>query len=153
MAKQSAGILLYRKKKNLEVFLVHPGGPFWANKDLGVWSIPKGEFDKNEEPLAAAKRELEEETGIRAEGDFMELSPVKQRSGKIIYTWAHEKDVDPEMIVSNTCTIDWPPGSGKKMEIPEINKGAWFQMAEGFTKILPGQAPILKEFFSKIQDK
>lgn len=153
MPKKSAGILLYRIKENIEIFLVHPGGPFWANKDAGAWSIPKGEFDEKEEALEAAKRELEEETGIKAEGSFLELSPVKQKTGKIIYTWAHEKDFDPKLVISNTCTIEWPPRSGKKLEIQEINKGAWFQKEEGFIKILPGQAPILAEFFNKLSKK
>lgn len=152
MPKKSAGILLYRfQNEQIEIFLVHPGGPFWSKKDLGAWSVPKGEFSDNEDGLHAAKRELEEETGIKATGKFIELSPAKQRSGKIVYTWAHQKDVDPEKLVSNTCLIEWPPRSGKKLEIPEVDKGAWLTPEEGLTKIVPGQAPILKEFFNKLE--
>lgn len=153
MPKKSAGILLYRfRNKQVEIFLVHSGGPFWAKKDVGAWSIPKGEFSEGEDGLHAAKRELEEETGIKATGDFIELSPAKQRSGKMVFAWAHEKDVNPEKIVSNTFLIDWPPRSGKKLEIPEVDKGAWLSLEEGLIKILPGQIPILKDFFDKIEN-
>ena len=152
MPKKSAGILLYRfQNKQLEIFLVHPGGPFWAKKDSGAWSIPKGEFSDSEDGLHAAKRELEEETGIKATGNFIELTPAKQRSGKMVYAWAHEKNVDPEKIKSNTCLIDWPPRSGKKLEIPEVDKGGWLSIDEGFIKIVPGQIPILKDFFDKVE--
>ena len=152
MPKKSAGILLYRFQKNQpEIFLVHPGGPFWAKKDSGAWSIPKGEFSDSEDGLHAAKRELEEETGIKATGNFIELTPAKQRSGKMVYAWAHEKNVDPKKIKSNTCLIDWPPRSGKKLEIPEVDKGGWLSIDEGFIKIVPGQIPILKDFFDKVE--
>lgn len=152
MPKKSAGILLYRFQNNqVEIFLVHPGGPFWAKKDSGAWSIPKGEFSDEEDGLEAAKRELEEETGIKAAGNFIEITPAKQKSGKMVYAWAHEKDVDPGTIISNTCLIDWPPRTGKKLEIPEVDKGAWFGKEEGITKIVPGQIPILKDFFEKVE--
>ncbi len=152
MPKKSAGILLYRfKDTQVEIFLVHPGGPFWAKKDSGAWSIPKGEFSESEDGLHAAKRELEEETGIKATGDFIELSPAKQRSGKTVYAWAQEKNIDPEKIVSNTLIINWPPRSGKKLEIPEVDKGAWLSLEEGLIKIVPGQIPILKDFFDRVE--
>ena len=153
MPKKSAGIILYRFQNNKpEIFLVHPGGPFWAKKDAGSWSIPKGEFAENEEALTAAKRELEEETGVKAEGDFMELTPVKQKSGKIIYAWALEKDVDPEKLISNTIFIEWPPRSRKQVEIPEVDKGAWLSMEGALIKVVQGQAPILIELFKKLED-
>ncbi len=153
MPKKSAGIILYRFQNNqLELFLVHPGGPFWAKKDEGTWSIPKGEFDENEEGLAAAKRELEEETGIKADGHFLELTPVKQKSGKIIYAWAIEKNIDAENIFSNTCMIEWPPRSGKQLEIPEVDRGAYFSVEAGLIKVVQGQAPILRELLKKIED-
>ena len=152
MPKKSAGILLYRfKDTQVEIFLVHPGGPFWAKKDSGAWSIPKGEFSESEDGLHAAKRELEEETGIKATGDFIELSPAKQRSGKTVYAWAQAKNIDPEKIVSNTLIINWPPRSGKKLEIPEVDKGAWLSLEEGLIKIVPGQIPILKDFFDRVE--
>ncbi len=153
MPKKSAGIILYRfQNSQLEIFLVHPGGPFWAKKDAGSWSIPKGEFTEDEDPLSAAKRELEEETGIEAEGIFIELTPVKQKSGKIIYAWAVEKNIDPEKIISNTIFIEWPPRSGKQLEIPEVDSGAWFNMEAALIKVVQGQAPILRELFRKLGD-
>ena len=154
MPKKSAGIILYHfQNKQLEIFLVHPGGPFWAKKDAGSWSIPKGEFVDSEEGLAAAKRELEEETGVKAEGDFIGLTPVKQKSGKIIYAWAHEKYIDPEKLISNTIIIEWPPRSGKQLEIPEVDRGAWFSLEAALTKVVQGQAPIINELFIKLGNK
>ncbi|MEP7375734.1 MAG: NUDIX domain-containing protein [Chitinophagaceae bacterium] len=151
MIKKSAGILLYRFHNNLtEVLLVHPGGPFWAKKDLGAWSIPKGEFGPGANPLDAAKRELEEETGIKAEGDFIELTPVRQKSGKLIYAWAWEKDIDAAGIRSNSFEIEWPPKSGKKKSFPEIDKAAWFSMDEARKKIVEGQAPLIDELETKL---
>jgi len=142
--KQSAGILLYRfNQKKLEFFLVHPGGPFWKNKDSGVWSIPKGEFVDGEEPLKAAQREFEEETGQKINGDFIPLNPVKLKSGKIVYAWAIEKDIDPSILLSNTLQIEWPPKSGKKIEIPEVDKGEWFLIDEAKEKINPSQVDLL----------
>ncbi len=146
VSKKSAGILLYRLSGGpMEVLLVHPGGPFWAKKDDGAWSIPKGEFEAEEDPLAAAQRELEEETGIKAEGNFIELTPVKQKSGKWVYAWALEKDIDPGSIKSNEFEMEWPPKSGKKKSFPEIDKAAWFGVAEARRKILSGQLPLINE--------
>ena len=123
--KKSAGILLYKRIRNqLFVLLVHPGGPFWKNKDKGHWSIPKGEFNDKERAFDAAIREFEEETGTQLEGSFTELSPVKLKSGKVVYAWALEKDMDANTIVSNTFEIEWPPKSGRLQSFPEIDKGA-----------------------------
>lgn len=151
--KKSAGILLYRFHNNLaEVLLVHPGGPFWAKKDLGAWSIPKGEFGITEAPLDAAKRELEEETSIKAEGNFIELTPVKQKSGKLIYAWALQKDIDPASIRSNSFEIEWPPKSGIKKSFPEIDRAAWYTIDEAKSKIIGGQAPLINELEAKLND-
>ena len=148
--KQSAGLLLYRKHKNiLEVFLVHPGGPFWKNKDEGAWSIPKGEFDENENPLQAAIREFVEETGKSVSGKFLKLSPVRQKSGKTIFAWAMEKDLDASNIVSNTFEIEWPPRSGKLKKFPEIDKASWFLISEAKTKINAAQVALLTELECK----
>jgi predicted NUDIX family NTP pyrophosphohydrolase len=151
MPKQSAGILLYRNiNDEPEVFLVHPGGPFFKNKDDGSWSIPKGEFLDNEEPLAAAKREFMEETGQSIDGRFIELSPVKLKSGKIIFAWAVESDIDHEIIVSNHFEMEWPPKSGKMTSFPEIDRAAWFDMAAAKIKIIPAQVPLIDELGSAI---
>ena len=126
MVKRSAGLLLYRTKNGfVEVFLAHPGGPFYVKKDAGVWSIPKGEFD-TEEPFAAARREFEEETGFRIAGEFIELPAIKQKAGKIVYAWAVEADIDADAIHSNTFEMEWPPHSGKTATFPEIDRAAWF---------------------------
>jgi len=149
--KKSAGILLYRfHTSGTEVLLVHPGGPYWAKKDLGAWSIPKGEFGAEENPLDAAKRELEEETGIKAEGNFIELTPVKQKSGKLVYAWALQNDIDPAAIKSNSFEMEWPPGSGKIRSFPEIDRAEWFTMNEAGNKIIDGQAPFIHELAAKI---
>ena len=146
MHKQSAGILLYRKVDNqLQVFLVHPGGPFFRNKDDGAWSIPKGEFLDNEDALEAAKREFMEETGQPVEGDFIKLSPVKLKSGKIIHAWAIEGDIDHEKIVSNLFEIEWPPRSGKKASFPEIDRAAWFEPSAAKIKINTAQVGLIVE--------
>ena len=145
MPKHSAGLLVYRySNDNLEVFLVHPGGPFWTKKDAGVWSIPKGEFI-DEEPLEAAKREFEEETNIRIHGQFTPLTPIKQSNAKIVYAWAIEADFDSSKIKSNPFTMEWPPKSGKYQEFPEIDKGQWFTISEAIKKILKGQTGLIKE--------
>ena len=150
MHKKSAGILLYRYHNNLpEVLLVHPGGPFWAKKDLGSWSIPKGEFEADEDPLDAAKREVEEETGLKVQGDFVKLTPVKQKSGKIIYAWAVQGNLNATEIKSNTFEIEWPPKSGKKKAFPEIDKAAWFNVNEAKKKIIQGQVPLIMELETK----
>jgi len=151
MTKQSAGILLYRvKNKLLEVFLVHPGGPFWQKKDAGVWSIPKGEFAVGEDPLEAGKREFTEETGISLSGYFMELTPVKQKSGKLIYAWAIEGDIDHATISSNTFKMEWPPKSGNFQEFPEVDKGEWFSFNESKEKIIPSQFLLIEELGKKL---
>ncbi|MDQ2864184.1 MAG: NUDIX domain-containing protein [Bacteroidota bacterium] len=150
--KQSAGLLLYRKYKNsLEVFLVHPGGPFWKNKDAGSWSIPKGEFDENENPLQAAIREFLEETGKSVSGRFMKLNSVKQKSGKTVFAWAVEKNLDASAIISNTFEIIWPPRSGKLQKFPEVDKASWFSINEAKTKINSAQVALLTELEGKFR--
>ncbi|HEX8411923.1 MAG TPA: NUDIX domain-containing protein [Thermoanaerobaculia bacterium] len=143
--KTSAGILLYRRQPELEVFLVHPGGPFWAKKDLGAWSIPKGEVGEGEEPLAAAIREFTEETGFTVDGDFRALVPLRQKSGKTIRAWAVEGDCDPALLHSNFFSMEWPPKSGKQQEFPEVDRGAWFGIDEARTRIIGGQAGFIDE--------
>ncbi|TWR31625.1 NUDIX domain-containing protein [Mucilaginibacter pallidiroseus] len=146
MSKQSAGILLYRMYDDqLQVFLVHPGGPYFVKKDNGAWSIPKGEFDSEEDPEAAAKREFEEETGQRVNGNFTELQPVKQKSGKTVHAWAIEGDIDHTQIVSNLFEMEWPPRSGKKQSFPEIDRAGWFDIETAKVKIIPGQSSLLDE--------
>jgi predicted NUDIX family NTP pyrophosphohydrolase len=152
MASNSAGLLLYRTtNKVLEVFLGHPGGPYFARKDGGVWSIPKGEF-VSEEPLKAAIREFEEETGYLIDGEFIELHPVKRRSGKLVHAWAVEADVDADDITSNTFTIEFPPKTGKMQEFPELDRAGWFQIKEARQKILPYQLPLIDEFTEMLQN-
>lgn len=146
MSKQSAGILLYRMyDTQLQVFLVHPGGPYFVKKDDGSWSIPKGEFESGEDPQAAAKREFEEETGHPLDGNFIKLQPVKQKSGKTVYTWAVEGDINHTQIVSNLFEMEWPPRSGKKQSFPEIDRAEWFDIETAKAKIIPGQSPLLDE--------
>jgi predicted NUDIX family NTP pyrophosphohydrolase len=146
MPRKSAGILLYKiENKILKIFLVHPGGPFWAKKDDGAWSIPKGEFDDGEDPLDAAKREFEEETGIKISGAFLELKPIRQKSGKIVYAWAVEGDVDVSKIESNEFEMEWPPRSGKMKSFPEIDKTAWFDLNEAGKKIIEAQLSLIRE--------
>ena len=125
--------------------LLHPGGPFWKNKDIGAWSIPKGEFTDEEDPLEAARREFKEETGSDVDGDFIELKSVKLKSGKIICAWAVEGDLDVSTIVSNTIMVEWPPRSGKQISIPECDRGEWLCMEAAYGKINPGQSPLLEE--------
>jgi predicted NUDIX family NTP pyrophosphohydrolase len=144
MAKRSAGLLMYRRMNDeLQVFLVHPGGPYFEKKDAGAWGIPKGEYDKNEAPLSAARREFMEETGFAPDGEFRELGSVQQKSGKIVIAWAVESDCDPDKLVSNTCSIEWPPRSGRSLEIPEIDRGRWFTMREARASIRTEQEPFL----------
>ena len=144
-ARQSAGLLLHRQHGGArEFFLVHPGGPFWAKKDDGAWSIPKGEFEAGEDPLAAAKRELEEETGIVARGECVPLGTVKQKNGKLVHAWALEQDADAASIRSNTFTLEWPPRSGKTREFPEVDRAAWFGLATAKLKILAAQRELLE---------
>jgi predicted NUDIX family NTP pyrophosphohydrolase len=144
MSKQSAGLLMYRRgHQQFEVFLVHPGGPFWAKKDLGAWSIPKGGYGDEEQPREAAKREFREETGFTAEGDFLDLGEVQQSGGKRVVAWAFQGDCDPAALTSNLCHVEWPPRSGRKIEIPEVDRGAWFSLNEARKRILKSQEPFL----------
>lgn len=144
MAKRSAGLLMYRQRNGqLEVFLVHPGGPFWAKKDMGAWSICKGEYAESELPLEAAKREFQEETGFTAQGSFLELGLVQQASGKIVSAWAFEGDCDPGKLISNRCQVEWPPRSGRMIEIPEVDRGGWFSIDAARERILKSQEPFL----------
>jgi predicted NUDIX family NTP pyrophosphohydrolase len=145
MAKHSAGLLMYRRREKLEVFLVHPGGPFWAKKDAGAWSIPKGEYRPGDDPLAAARREFREETGFSVAGEFIPLTPIKQPSGKIIQAWAVEGDCDAGAIRSNTFTLEWPPRSGHQQEFPEVDRAAWFTLTAAREKIIKGQVGFLEE--------
>jgi predicted NUDIX family NTP pyrophosphohydrolase len=137
-------VLLYRQSKHgTEVFLVHPGGPFWAKKDLGAWSIPKGEYAEDEAALGAARREFQEETGFAIEGGFLELGTVRQAGGKLVSAWALEGDCDPAMLTSNLFKMEWPPRSGKMMEFAEVDRGAWFNLPEARERILASQRPFL----------
>ena len=154
MKKQSAGILLYKlEQKELRVLLVHPGGPFWTNKDEGAWTIPKGELDENEDELSAAIREFKEETGISLSGQFIALTPVKQKSGKLIVAWALEGDMNPAKLTSNTFEVEWPPRSGKKKSFPEIDKAEWFTPQNAVQKINPAQVALITELEEKLQKK
>ena len=152
MPKLSAGILVYRSKnKKIEVFLCHPGGPFYKNKDNGVWTIPKGEFDENEEPIVAAKREFKEETGQEIRGDFTSMKPIRYKDGrKIVYAWAVEGEINAADIRSNTFPLEWPPKSGKYIEVPEVDKGDWFTIEKARQKILPSLSPLLEDLIENI---
>ena len=154
MAKVSAGILLYRHKKgNLEVFLVHPGGPYWSKREDQAWSIPKGELEKGEEPLKRAQLEFHEETGSEIKGNFYELTPVKQPSGKIIHSWAVEGEFNPSSFKSNTYSMEWPPKSGMYREFPEVDRGEWFTIEEACKKIVSGQQPLLDQLLALVSRK
>lgn len=144
MAKTSSGILLYRKKQSaLEVLLVHPGGPFFARKDEGSWTIPKGELMEDEDPLQAAIREFEEETGYKPTGDFIPLNAVKQKGGKTVQCWAVEGDLDAAAIVSNTFEMEWPPRSGKMKSFPEVDRASWFELPAARLKINERQVDFI----------
>jgi len=146
MPKQSAGILRYRyNEAQLQIFLVHPGGPFYKNKDNGAWSVPKGEFLDNEDPLEAAKREFFEETGCTVNGDFKKLTAIQIKSGKNIHAWAIEGDMDEQKIVSNTFRMEWPPRSGKITSFPEVDRAAWFNADVAKVKITAGQIRLIEE--------
>lgn len=147
MSKQSAGILLYRysTQQKVEFLLVHPGGPFWKNKDLGAWSIPKGEFLPGQDPLETAKREFREEIGKKIGGKFTELRPARQAGGKIVYCYAQEHDLDVSKIKSNTFTMEWPPRSGRQQEFPEVDRAGWFDLETARTKINASQAAFLDQ--------
>lgn len=150
--KKSAGIFLYKRIRNqLFVLLVHPGGSFWKNKDRGHWSIPKGEFNDKERAFDVAIREFEEETGMQLEGSFTELSPVKLNSGKVVYAWALEKDMDANTIVSITFEIEWPPKSGTLKSFPEIDKAQWFMMDEALEKINKEMGDFILQLMGKIE--
>jgi len=151
MKKRSAGLLLYRRTgADLEVLLVHPGGPFWAKKDDGVWSIPKGEFEEDEDPLTAGIREFQEETGFRPNGTFIELGNFKQPNGKMIFAWAVEGQFDSRELKSNSFSIEWPPKSGRMQEFPEVDRAAWLRLGDAIRKILKGQRPILQKLFHRL---
>ena len=157
-AKTSAGLLMYRRREGKpEVLIVHPGGPFFKNRDAGVWSIPKGEADDGETGealLEVAKREFAEETGVTPVGDFVYLTSVKnEKTGKVVEVWMFEGDCDPATIKSNTISIDWPPRSGQKLEIPEIDRGGFFSPAAAREKLYPYQVPIIDAFAATIKDR
>ena len=150
--KQSAGIMMFKiHKDELMIFLVHPGGPFWQKKDEGSWSRPKGEFDEGENALEAAIREFVEETGYTISGNFIELTPIKQKSGKMVYAWAIENDIDAKNIKSNSFNIEWPPRSNKIMTFPEVDKAAWFSSDVAKVKINPAQVAFLDELGTKLR--
>lgn len=146
----SAALLLYRRRSTgTEVFLVHPGGPFWRNKDDGAWSIPKGIYETGEDPLAAARREFTEETGFTAEGPFHPLGSFKMRPGKTVIAWAAEGDCAAEDLMSNTFPLEWPPKSGRFVDTPEVDRGAWFGEAQALVKIARGQKDIVAAFYAR----
>jgi predicted NUDIX family NTP pyrophosphohydrolase len=158
-SRRSAGILLYRRVSGagadhgdrLEVLLVHPGGPFWAKRDVGAWSIPKGEYEPDEDPLQAAQREFAEELGTAApDGDPLELGEVRQKSGKLVSAWALEGDLDPSEIASNTFTIEWPPRSGRMGEFPEVDRAEWFTLKRAREKLNPGQVALLDMLVERV---
>jgi predicted NUDIX family NTP pyrophosphohydrolase len=145
MPKKSAGLLLFRRRGGkLEVLLIHPGGPFWTNKDLGAWSVPKGEYQEPEDPLAAAQREFAEETGFAVAPPFLPLGSLQQRSGKTVTAWACEGDCDPTALVSNTFEMEWPRKSGMLVSFPEVDRAAWFDLDEAKRRILQAQIPFLE---------
>ena len=145
MAKRSAGLIVYRRRGgDLEVFLVHPGGPFWAKKDLGAWSIPKGEYEEGEEGLDVARREFLEETGFAVDGDFLEVGTIKQAGGKVVTAWAVEGELDAALLRSNVFEMEWPPRSGRLREFPEVDRGGWFSIEEAGGMILKGQVGLLE---------
>jgi predicted NUDIX family NTP pyrophosphohydrolase len=147
VTKQSAGLLVFRAGPDrVEVLLVHPGGPFWAKKDEGAWSIPKGEVGDGEDPLVAARREFREETGFAVGDVARPLAPVRLSSGKIVHAWAVPGDAEPALLRSNTFSMEWPPRSGRSQEFPEVDRAAWFSLAEAKRKITEGQLPFLLEF-------
>ena len=151
--KTSAGILMYRHAGDeLEVFLVHPGGPFWAKKEAGSWSIPKGEYTSDEEPLAAARREFKEETGFDVEGDFIPLAAIKQKGGKIVSAWAIEGSIDADAIQSNMFSMEWPPKSGRQTEFPEVDRAGWFSVDEARIKLNAGQVPLVDALCNHLAD-
>lgn len=154
MPKVSAGLLMYRIRDGaLQFLLAHPGGPFWKDRDAGAWTIPKGEIQQGEEPLAAAQREFEEEVGFKPQGRFIELTPITQKSGKIVHAWAFEGDCDPARVRSNTFKMEWPPHSGKFEDCPEVDRAGFFGMEEAKGKINPAQIPLLVEATQRLGQK
>lgn len=150
--RRSAGLLVYRiSGAAVKVFLVHPGGPFWKGKDLGAWSIPKGEFAEGEDALSAARREFTEETGQEVNGEFVALTTVQQKGGKRVYAWAVEAGVDAENIVSNTFPLEYPYKSGKWITVPEVDKAAWFGVEEARQRLNPAQAALLDDLLHKLK--
>jgi len=146
VAKPSAGLVMYRRRtRHIDVLLLHPGGPYWVRKDEGAWTIPKGEIEANEEPLEAARREFEEETGLDPHGEYVPLKQVRMKNGKIVHAWAFEGDWDPSNMESTTFTLEWPPRSGRIQEYPEADSAEWFALAQAKTKIQSGQLSFLKE--------
>jgi predicted NUDIX family NTP pyrophosphohydrolase len=146
MQKVSAGLLMYRMREGeMEFLLAHPGGPFWKHRDAGAWTIPKGEIQPGEEPLAAAQREFEEEIGLKPQGNFIELKPITQKGGKIVHAWAFEGECDTTCIRSNTFQMEWPPRSGKFQACPEVDRACFFSLAEAKQKINPAQFAFLEE--------
>lgn len=146
MPKVSAGLLPYRVRAGrIEVLLVHPGGPFWSTKDAGAWSIPKGEIGPDEDPLRAAIREVREEIGVAIAGPFEPLTPVRQAGGKLVHAWAVAADIDPARIVSQPVELQWPPRSGRRLVVPEVDRAAWFALDDAGRRILAGQRPLLGE--------
>ena len=151
MPKESSGIMMYRRgDSGIEVFLVHPGGPFWKKKDFGAWSVPKGEHSSEEDSLAAARREFREETGFSVDGDFLPLAPLRQKSGKVIHAWAVEGACDPDRIQSNTFEIEWPPKSGVRTAFPEVDRAGWFGITEARRRIHPGQVGFIDELLRQL---
>jgi predicted NUDIX family NTP pyrophosphohydrolase len=150
--KETAGLLLFRVKASaVEVLLVHPGGPFWARKDNGAWSIPKGGIEEHEDPLQAARREFTEETGGAVTGEFIELTPLRQASGKLVHAWAVQANFDPSALRSNSFSMEWPPRSGRQAEFPEVDRAAWFSLEHARVKILKGQAGFLDQLQRKLR--
>jgi predicted NUDIX family NTP pyrophosphohydrolase len=146
MNNKSAGILAFRKNaKGIEIFLMHPGGPFWKNKDVGAWSIPKGEIDETESEIDAAKREFEEETGIKIKGELIALQPIRQKNGKLVTAWALDQDIDAAGITCNLFEMEWPPKSGKYQQFPEMDRAEWFSVTTAKEKIIPAQAALIDQ--------
>ena len=150
MAIESAGLLLYRKRRGFQVFLIHMGGPFWAKKDLAAWSIPKGVIGPDEEPVVAARREFQEETGFAVDGHLLALGTFRQNSSKNLSVWALEGDCDPDKLTSTTFSMEWPPKSGRSQEFPEADRGGWFGRAAALEKIVRGQRVMLEAFYAKM---
>ena len=151
MPQKSAGVLMYRKRgSTIEFFLVHPGGPFWAKRDEGAWSIPKGLMEEGEDSQASARREFEEETGLKVAGPMIDLGAFRQPSGKIIYAWAVEGDLDPSLVRSNEFDMEWPPRSGKRGRFPEVDRAGWFDRNASLAKILKGQQPIINALSKRL---